>query len=82
MDVKQILEKKNMKLCIIKEAKIVSEIKKSVAEKQRTEIVAKILEMGATPETIMTKIENLKILIEAQLNNIDETISLIAWIKL
>lgn len=77
MDTKQRIEAAKERLRKAEQTKTIAETQKAAAEKQKDEIVAKMLEMGVTPETITAEIEKLEASIEADLQKIESMIPVV-----
>jgi hypothetical protein len=71
MDPKTRIETAKIRLDKAKRAQTVAETEKAAAEKQQAEVVAKMAELGVTPETVAEEIAKLESQIEADLTKVE-----------
>lgn len=74
MDVKQRIETAKIRIEKAKRAQTVAETEKAAAEKQQAEVIARMAELGVTPETAAAEIAALESKIDADLTKVESLI--------
>lgn len=71
MDAKTRIETAKIRLEKAKRAQTIAETEKAAAEKQQAEIIAKLAELGVTPETAVAEIAALESKIDEDLTKVE-----------
>lgn len=71
MDPKARIETAKIRIEKAKRAQTIAETEKAAAEKQQAEVIAKLAELGVTPETVAAEIAALESKIDADLTKVE-----------